>query len=103
MPKLELPATFPAGPGLVRMLSTYPGNLPSTAAVPAELANRLVNEVVDHLDCSRHLEVPLAEVNEQWLDSFRNYLETFYESERVEHYVEAIRFLVVRYRGVLAS
>ncbi len=103
MPKLPLPAIFPSEPGLVRLLATYPGNLLSTAEVPAELADRLANEVVDHLDCARHIEVALADVNEDWLGSFRQYLDTFYQSERVEHYVETIRFLVARYRAALPS
>ena len=95
--KLALPATVPSEPGLVRLLATYPGNLPSTAKVPAELANRLVNEVVDHLDCTRLLEVRLVDVTEEWLGSFRDYLDIFYELERVTCYVETIRFLVARY------
>ncbi|WP_162549852.1 hypothetical protein [Hymenobacter nivis] len=93
---VESPATVPVEPGLVYLLNTYPGNLPSTAEVPIELATRLHNEVADHLDCKRQVEVQLADVNDQWLHSFQNYLETFYEAERVAQYVETIRLLVAQ-------
>ena len=97
IPNLVLPENFPSGPGLVRMLATYPGNLPSMAEVPVEFASRLAEEVVDHLDCVRLLEVPLVDVTEEWLDSFREYLETFYGPERVTCYIKTIQLLVARY------
>lgn len=97
IPNLVLPADFPSGPGLVRMLATYPGNLPSMAEVPAEFTSRLAREVVDHLDCVKLLEVPLVDVTEEWLSSFREFLKTFYEPERVTCYVETIQLLVARY------
>lgn len=90
------PATVPVQTGLVYMLSAYPRNLPSTSEVPVELANRLLIEVADHLDCNRQVEVSLADVNEQWLASFQQYLETFYVPERVAQYLTAIRLLVAR-------
>lgn len=85
---LPTPAcTFPI-PGLVRLLTDYPANLPTPADDSRALAQQVRLEVADFLDARQQSDIALSQLTPGWYRDFRAYLDTFHAEETVTAYLE---------------